>query len=214
MKVDLYQLYQLMLKEMGPTNWWPAESKEQILVEAILIQNTTESNAIRASHNIAEATNYNLQKLLALETEVLQELVRPSGFMKNKAKSLQSVAAWVIEQGQDWEAINQRYGNNLRERLLSLFGVGDETADVYLAYLFDQPAFVADKYARTLFWHLGVEHLTDYKSLHKELSILPAPFTYQDAQEFHGLIDEFGKAYFGRSKQFSQSFLANKRLEF
>lgn len=214
MKVDLYQLYQLMLKEMGPTNWWPAESKEQILVEAILIQNTTESNAIRASHNIAEVTSYDLQKLLALETEVLQELVRPSGFMENKAKSLQSVAAWVIEQGQDWEAINQRYGNNLRERLLSLFGVGDETADVYLAYLFDQPAFVADKYARTLFWHLGIEHLTDYKSLHRELSLLPAPFTYRDAQEFHGLIDEFGKAYFGRSKQFSQSFLANKRLEF
>ena len=214
MKVDLYQLYQLMLKEMGPTNWWPAESKEQILVEAILIQNTTESNAIRASHNIAEVTSYDLQKLLALETEVLQELVRPSGFMKNKAKSLQSVAAWVIEQGQDWEAINQRYGNNLRERLLSLFGVGDETADVYLAYLFDQPAFVADKYARTLFWHLGIEHLTDYKSLHRELSLLPAPFTYRDAQEFHGLIDEFGKVYFGRSKQFSQSFLANKRLEF
>ncbi|WP_423215628.1 endonuclease III domain-containing protein [Streptococcus equinus] len=213
MTLTLYELYQKMLSHMGPTNWWPADTKQQIIIEAILIQNTTELNATRASQLIKDATAYDLQKIIALSQEQLQELVRPAGFMKNKSKAIHTLAKWYVDHNEDSTSIAKKYGTKLRKILLSLHGVGPETADVLLTYVFDQPQFVSDKYARTLFTQLGVKDLTDYKSLSIKLSTLPNPFTFTDAQEFHGLIDEFGKKFFHPIEDFKKSFLAGEQLK-
>ena len=212
MQLTLYNLYQKMLTHMGATNWWPADSKQQIIIEAILIQNTTELNATRASQLIKVASNYNLQVLVNMPKENLEELVHPAGFMKNKSKAIQEVASWYLAHEENPAKIVQQYGSSLRKVLLSLHGVGPETADVLMAYIFDQPQFIADKYARTLFTQLGINDLTDYKSLALLLAELPQPFTFADAQEFHGLIDEFGKQYFHPVEDFQKSFLAGDQL--
>lgn len=212
MQLTLYNLYQKMLTHMGATNWWPADSKQQIIIEAILIQNTTELNATRASQLIRAASNYDLQVLVNIPKENLEELVRPAGFMKNKSKAIQEVASWYLAHEENPTKIVQQYGSSLRKVLLSLHGVGPETADVLMAYIFDQPQFIADKYARTLFTQLGINDLTDYKSLALLLAELPQPFTFADAQEFHGLIDEFGKQYFHPVEDFQKSFLAGDQL--
>lgn len=212
MQLTLYNLYQKMLTHMGATNWWPADSKQQIIIEAILIQNTTELNATRASQLIKIASNYDLQVLVSMPKENLEELVRPAGFMKNKSKAIQEVASWYLAHNENPTKIVQQYGSSLRKVLLSLHGVGPETADVLMAYIFDQPQFIADKYARTLFTQLGINDLTDYKSLAILLAELPQPFTFADAQEFHGLIDEFGKQYFHPVEDFQKSFLAGDQL--
>lgn len=212
MQLTLYNLYQKMLTHMGATNWWPTDSKQQIIIEAILIQNTTELNATRASQLIKSASNYDLQVLVDMPKENLEELVRPAGFMKNKSKAIQEVASWYLAHEENPTKIVQQYGSSLRKVLLSLHGVGPETADVLMAYIFDQPQFIADKYARTLFTQLGINDLTDYKSLAILLAELPQPFTFADAQEFHGLIDEFGKQYFHPVEDFQKSFLAGDQL--
>ncbi|WP_315460104.1 deoxyribonuclease I [uncultured Streptococcus sp.] len=212
MQLTLYNLYQKMLTHMGATNWWPADSKQQIIIEAILIQNTTELNATRASQLIKVASNYDLQVLVDMPKENLEELVRPAGFMKNKSKAIQEVASWYLAHEENPAKIVQQYGSSLRKVLLSLHGVGPETADVLMAYIFDQPQFIADKYARTLFTQLGINDLTDYKSLAILLAELPQPFNFADAQEFHGLIDEFGKQYFHPVEDFQKSFLAGDQL--
>ncbi len=212
MQLTLYNLYQKMLTHMGATNWWPADSKQQIIIEAILIQNTTELNATRASQLIKSSSNYDLQVLVDMPKENLEELVRPAGFMKNKSKAIQEVASWYLAHEENPTKIVQQYGSSLRKVLLSLHGVGPETADVLMAYIFDQPQFIADKYARTLFTQLGINDLTDYKSLAILLAELPQPFTFADAQEFHGLIDEFGKQYFHPVEDFQKSFLAGDQL--
>ena len=212
MELTLYELYQKMLAHMGPTNWWPADSKEQIMIEAVLIQNTTEANATRASQLIREATAYDFECIVQLDSKILEDLVRPAGFMKNKSRAIQGLAQWYLDHDVAPKAICQAYGSRLREVLLGLHGVGPETADVLLTYIFDQPQFVADKYARTLFGLLGVEGLRDYQTLGKRLHRLPEPFTFADAQEFHGLIDEFGKAHFRPMEKFETSFLAGDRL--
>lgn len=212
MQLTLYNLYQKMLTHMGATNWWPADSKQQIIIEAILIQNTTELNATRASQLIRAASNYDLQVLVNIPKENLEELVRPAGFMKNKSKAIQEVASWYLAHEENPAKIVQQYGSSLRKVLLSLHGVGPETADVLMAYIFDQPQFIADKYARTLFTQLGINDLTDYKSLAILLAELPQPFTFADAQEFHGLIDEFGKQYFHPVEDLQKSFLAGDQL--
>ena len=212
MQLTLYNLYQKMLTHMGATNWWPADSKQQIIIEAILIQNTTELNATRASQLIRAASNYDLQVLVNIPKENLEELVRPAGFMKNKSKAIQEVASWYLAHEENPTKIVQQYGSSLRKVLLSLHGVGPETADVLMAYIFDQPQFIADKYARTLFTQLGINDLTDYKSLAILLAELPQPYTFADAQELHGLIDEFGKQYFHPVEDFQKSFLAGDQL--
>lgn len=212
MQLTLYNLYQKMLTHMGATNWWPADSKQQIIIEAILIQNTTELNATRASQLIKSVSNYDLQVLVDMPKENLEELVRPAGFMKNKSKAIQEVASWYLAHEENPAKIVQQYGSSLRKVLLSLHGVGPETADVLMAYIFDQPQFIADKYARTLFTQLGINDLTDYKSLAILLAELPQPFTFADAQEFNGLIDEFGKQYFHPVEDFQKSFLAGDQL--
>ena len=213
MELTLYELYQKMLAHMGPTNWWPADSKEQIMIEAVLIQNTTEANATRASQLIRQATAYDFENIVQLDSKFLEDLVRPAGFMKNKSRAIQGLAQWYLDHDVAPKAICQAYGSRLREVLLGLHGVGPETADVLLTYIFDQPQFVADKYARTLFGLLGVEGLRDYQTLAKRLHRLPEPFTFADAQEFHGLIDEFGKAHFRPLEKFEASFLAGDRLK-
>lgn len=144
--------------------------------------------------------------------ENLEELVRPAGFMKNKSKAIQEVASWYLAHEENPTKIVQQYGSSLRKVLLSLHGVGPETADVRMAHIFDQPQFIADKYARTLFTQLGINDLTDYKSLAILLAELPQPFTFVDAQEFHRLIDEFGKQYFHPVEDFQKSFLAGDQL--
>ncbi|AND79224.1 endonuclease III domain-containing protein [Streptococcus pantholopis] len=212
MHLTLYDLYQKMLNTMGPTHWWPAETKEQIIIEAILIQNTTEKNALSASQVLQEKNHYDFKKIAELPQDELEEWIRPAGFMKNKSKVIQTIAQWYLEHQKKPDKIIRRYGKNLRQELLSLHGVGQETADVLLVYIFDQPQFISDKYARTLFTQLGIEDLTDYKSLAQRLSVLPDPFTFQDAQEFHGLIDEFGKKYLRPPQKFESSFLAGDQL--
>lgn len=211
MELTLLQLYQKMRREMGPSGWWHADSKVEIIVGAILIQNTNWRNVDQAMARFRERTNFDPVKILALPIEELQDLVRPAGFYQNKSRAIRTVLSWLAEGDFDYARIADNLGEDLRKELVGLRGVGPETADVFLNYVFDRPAFVADKYARTLFTLLGVAGLTNYQSLAKRCQ-LPPDFTAEMSQDFHGLIDEFGKVYFHPLTKFGESFLAGDRL--
>lgn len=211
MSLTLYQLYQKMLTEMGPTGWWPADSKNEIICEAILIQNTNAENAERAAANLRDQTQFDGQHLLDLSPQQLQGAIRPAGFYKNKSRSIHEFFEWYARFDFDDREVVKEYGTKLRKQLLKMRGIGDETADVLLTYVFDQPTFVSDKYARTLFTHLGIAGLADYSALAKKCR-LGNEFSAADAREFHGLIDEFGKHYLRRQDQFEQSFLMGDQL--
>jgi endonuclease-3 related protein len=200
-------LYQVMYQHMGPQHWWPADSKMEIVIGAILVQNTNWNNVDMALTNLRDETQLDVKQILRLPDEELQTLIRPSGFYVHKSKSLRAVLSWFDQYQCDYSQMVATFGDRLRETMLALPGVGEETADSLLVYVFDQPAFISDKYTRTLFTYLGYRGLTNYAKLQKRIA-LPASFTYQDAQEFHGLLDEFGKGHLKSRKQFSQSFLA------
>lgn len=212
MQLSISSLYQKMLDQMGPSHWWPADSKTEIIVGAILIQNTNWRNADKAVRLFRQQTLFDPAKILALKEEDLQDLVRPAGFFKNKSRSIVSVLSWLAKYDHHYEMIAKQYGDQLRKQLLSLRGVGPETADVLLTYIFDQPTFIADKYARTLFTNLGVAGLSNYQSLARRVH-LPRAFTPAMAQDFHGQIDEFGKRYFHPAEKFQTSFLAGDKLK-
>lgn len=211
MELTVLQLYQKMRQNMGPSGWWPAESKEEIIVGAVLIQNTNWQNADRARLLFEEKTSFNPQKILSLSDQELQELVRPAGFYRNKSKTIKTIFSWLAQYDFDYPALAKRYPTNFRQELLKLHGVGQETADVLLTYIFEIPTFISDKYARTLFTLLGIKDLTNYNSLAKRYQY-DDRFTASIAKDFHGLIDEFGKIYFHPLSKFNDSFLADDRL--
>lgn len=210
-KINPVPLYHKLYTEMGPQHWWPADTKIEIVIGAILVQNTNWNNVDLALNNLRRATNLEPARILKLPITRLQQLIRPSGFYVNKAKSLVSVLTWFTEYHEDFTGMVARYGTKLRQQLLKLPGIGEETADSLLVYVFDQPTFIADKYARNLFGYLGFQKIDSYAKLKQQI-ILPADFSSQDAKEFHGLIDEFGKQV-KTETQFQTSFLSDFSLK-
>ncbi|KAB8287017.1 DNA lyase [Bifidobacterium ramosum] len=195
---DIASLYECMERELGPTNWWPADTLFEIMVGAVLTQNTAWGNVDRSLAALKSAGVLDPHAIAALEPEALQGLIRPSGFYRNKAKTLQSLSRWYVERcGADPDGARGLTDDGLRSELLSLFGVGGETADDLVLYVFSRRAFVADTYARRLFAFLGFTVPTGYPAFHKAFApaVLASDLTVAQLKEFHGLIDEYGKAY-------------------
>lgn len=211
MQLTLSELYHVMYQEMGPQGWWPAKNKFEIIVGAILVQNTNWTNVDHSLDNLRRLTDFQPENLAALDNETLREAIHPSGFYKNKSRSLQEIFQWLKKYNYDFEKIRHHYGKSLRNRLLRLFGIGNETADALLLYVFDIPTFIADSYTRRIFQLLGAGSFKNYQTLYQKVQ-LPCEFSLADAQEFHGLLDNFGKVYSKSPELFAESFLANYQL--
>lgn len=186
-------LFDLLYKEMGPQGWWPADSEIEILIGAILVQNTNWRNVEKSLENISRETDFKAECLTALSSTELEALIRPSGFHKNKAKAIHGILVWLAAFDYDYSMIDCHFGESLRKELLKLHGVGPETADVLLVYLFNRVEFIPDSYTRRLYKRLGFNHTDSYNHFKHEVSI--DDFTNEEAKEFHGLLDEFGKRY-------------------
>ncbi|RME32687.1 MAG: endonuclease [Gammaproteobacteria bacterium] len=125
------------------------------MVGAVLTQNTAWSNVERAIDNLRAAGALDPRHIAGMEPGRLGELLRPSGYFNVKAKRLQAFCRWYLEEG-GLEALRQLPDGELRRRLLSVHGIGPETADDILLYAFDRPIFVIDAYTRRLFSRLGL----------------------------------------------------------
>ncbi|MGY3748661.1 endonuclease III domain-containing protein [Vagococcus acidifermentans] len=212
MNLTVEQLFHKMLREMGPQGWWPADSKWEIILGAILVQNTNWQNVTQSLQRLDTLTGFDPEAVSALSIETLQEAIRPSGFYRNKSRAITDVFRWLERHAFDLAAIRQAYQTSLRSELLTLFGIGNETADVLLLYVFDYPVFIADNYARKFLTRLGVAHADTYQSV-KDLIRLPQNFSVLDAQEFHGLIDVFGKQHLTNDRSWQASFLHGAKLQ-
>ncbi|HGO1809243.1 TPA: endonuclease III domain-containing protein [Staphylococcus aureus] len=188
-------LYKLLYRHMGPQNWWPADNHIEMMLGAILVQNTRWRNAEIALNQIKEHTHFNANHILELPIETLQSLIRPSGFYKSKSLTIKTLLTWLARHHFNYQEINERYKAELRKELLSLKGIGSETADVLLVYIFGRIEFIPDSYTRKIYDKLGYENTKSYDQL-KKVVTLPNHFTNQDANEFHALLDVFGKHYF------------------
>ena len=200
------QLYKKLLEHMGPQGWWPADTLEEIMLGAILVQNTNWNNAALSLRRLKEATNFEPQNILDLPLEELKILIRSSGFYKNKAKAIHTLFNWLNQYHFDYCRINEVYGEHLRSELLKLHGIGSETADVLLVYIFERIEFIPDNYTRRLYRKLGYSHTENYDKLKRHIE-LPSNFTNQDANEFHALLDNFGKNYFNGAIEQKYHFL-------
>jgi len=158
------QVYRQLLTHYGEQHWWPADTPEEIIVGAVLTQNTAWSNVEKAINNLKRAGLLTLPAIGGMPHEKLAELIRPSGYFNIKARRLQSLCRWVVDQ-QGHKALSQWPTDSLREALLTVHGVGPETADDILLYAFERPVFVIDAYTRRLFSRLGIISEQKYETL-------------------------------------------------
>jgi endonuclease-3 related protein len=141
----------------GPLHWWPADSPFEVVVGAILTQNTAWTNVEQAIHNLKCAKALTPERIAFGPVDQLEELIRPAGFFRQKATRLQNLAKHLVV---DWQNnLNDLCGGPLdtaRARLLGRVGIGPETADSILLYAAGRPSFVVDAYTRRIFERLGL----------------------------------------------------------
>lgn len=211
-------LYTCLFDLYGPQGWWPLtalyETKEkapaktgslqgyhpsdytyprtkaqsfEIICGAVLTQNTNWKQVEKALLNLKQIKALSPEEILFLPSEVLKEAIRPAGYYNQKATRLATLAGWFIE-------LKDRIPT--REELLSLNGVGPETADSILLYAFKEPSFVVDAYTRRIVTNLGlVGEKANYEEI-KKLFEENLPRDFKIYQEYHALLVEHAKRYY------------------
>ncbi len=149
---ELLKVYQQLLDHYGAQHWWPAETPFEVMVGAILTQNTSWSGVEKAIANLRSAQSLSPEAILALPHAELGELIRPSGYFNLKSRRLQNFCDWYQQHRDQVGGMNTE---KLRTSLLGINGVGLETADDILLYAFERPVFVVDTYTRRLFERVG-----------------------------------------------------------
>lgn len=192
----LMAFYEAMGSRFGPQGWWPGQTKLEICVGAILTQNTNWSNVTRAIANLQAAGCMSVGALHRLEDRRLAELIRPAGYFNVKARRLKHFIAAVWEfGGEDLEGFLDRPVSTLREALLSIHGIGRETADSIILYAADKPSFVVDAYTcRILFRHHLIGPEDDYEAV-KELLESALPTDVALWNDYHAQLVAVGKQY-------------------
>jgi endonuclease III related protein len=161
--------YRVLYRAWGPQNWWPAQSRFEVIVGAYLTQNTAWTNVEKAMANLRTERALSVEGIRRISMPGLQRLIRPSGYFRQKAKRLKGFVAFLDRRyAGSLQRMFSRPTLELREELLSLNGVGPETADSILLYAGNHPTFVVDAYARRILVRHG---------------ILPDEATYEEVKE-------------------------------
>ncbi|NQT17043.1 MAG: endonuclease III domain-containing protein, partial [Planctomycetes bacterium] len=199
MSSTLKQVFDRLLDAYGPQHWWPADSPFEVLIGAVLVQNTAWGNAVKAIDRLREADLLEPRALLAVGPEELEELIRPAGYYRVKARRLRNLLELLVE-GFDGslDAMFAVAISELRPALLGVNGVGPETADSILLYAAGLPTFVVDAYThRVLARHGWIEFDADYHTIqeHFQSSLEPDVPLYN---EYHALLVRVGKLHCGK----------------
>jgi endonuclease III related protein len=200
MSSTLMQIYQRLFDAFGPQHWWPGDGRFEMIVGAILVQNTSWENVKKALDNLRDADLMEPKALYAVPLEELEELIRPAGYFRVKAKRLRSMVQFLVERYDG--SLDAAFGadvGTLREELLSVHGVGPETADSILLYAGGLPIFVVDRYThRIIARHGWIGFDADYFTVQDYFqSGLPddAPLF----NEYHALLVHLGKHFCRKS---------------
>lgn len=190
----LLKIYALLYRKFGPRHWWPGDTRLEIIIGAILTQNTAWSNVERAVANLKKKDLLTVKALSQIPEQKLAELIRPAGYFNIKADRIKKFLAFLNARfGGSINRMFRTETQRLRRELVNVKGIGPETADSILLYAGEKPVFVVDAYTKRIFSRHGyIEEDTDYeeiqnlfyKGLRRDVKLF---------NEFHALIVELGK---------------------
>ena len=201
MSKSLSSIYRKLYAHFGPQRWWPADTPFEVMVGAILTQNTSWSNVEKAIRNLKENNLLCAKKLHSLPHKKLAALLRPAGYFNIKATRLKNFLSFFIE-GYDGDisAMRTRSMPLLRRELLSVNGIGRETADSILLYALHKPIFVVDAYTKRI---LARHSLAGEGASYQEIQKFFMQNLKKEVQlfnEYHALLVRVGKDYCLKNK--------------
>jgi endonuclease-3 related protein len=192
---NLLELYKKLYTYFGPQHWWPAQTKFEVCVGAILTQNTAWQNVEKAIANLKKVRKLSLQGMLSLSEKELAGLIRSAGYYNQKAKRLKLFCEYVKE---NYNGSLRRFFNKsldeLRKELLSLHGIGSETADSIILYAAEKPSFVIDAYTVRIIervYNIRFKSRTELKQFFENR----LPKDTKLYNEYHALLVELAKNF-------------------
>ena len=192
----LMEIFRLLLNHYGPRHWWPAETELEMMVGAVLTQNTNWKNVEKAIANLKKNKLLSLEALYSIDMAMLAQEIRPAGYYNVKAKRLKNLIYFIVDHcNGDLDILLSEDVQTLRQGLLSVNGIGPETADNILLYAAKYPVFVIDAYThRILSRHDMIGDQTTYQEM-QDLFMDNLPADSALFNEFHALLVEAGKDY-------------------
>ncbi|MGC8716406.1 MAG: endonuclease III domain-containing protein [bacterium] len=187
----LYKVFTVLYDTFGPQHWWPGETPLEIIIGAILTQNTNWKNVEKAIYNLKTKGMLSVEGILE-NRDVVKELIKPAGYYNIKVARLINMMERIKEYNSLDEFLKLPM-ENLRGELLRIKGIGLETADSILLYAGNYPIFVVDSYTRRIFSRLGIIKGDEpYEKIqHIVMENLPRKVSIYN--EFHALLVELGK---------------------
>ncbi len=190
---QLEEVYQRLLSHYGPQHWWPADGPFEVIIGAILTQQTTWRNVHKAISNLKQAQALDAATLRQLPLEQLSALIYPCGYYRAKARKLKAFAEHLAGYGDSLPKLFALPLDRLRAELLSIYGIGEETADSIILYASGKPIFVVDAYTRRIMQRLGlVPAKNDYASF-QALFMDNLSRDREVYNEYHALLVRHGK---------------------
>jgi len=191
-------MFDRLQRHFGPQHWWPGETPFEVMVGAILTQNTNWKNVEKALVNLKAAGHLSLEGMLRLSEADLAQRIRPAGYFNVKAKRLRAFLEFLRDScGGDLSRLRAMPLSRLREDLLAVKGIGKETADSILLYALEHPIFVVDAYTYRVFTrHFLAPEESSYDEL-QEIATDHLPVELAHYNEFHALMVAVGKEFCG-----------------
>jgi endonuclease-3 related protein len=195
----------------GPQNWWPADTRFEVIIGAILTQNASWDNVEKALDRLRP--HLEPIKLYEMDTALLAQLIKPSGFFNVKAKRIKHFLEWFSKKNFSCISLKATDIKELRNELLSINGIGKETADCILLYALDMPIFVIDAYTKRMFARLGLLLPTEYDDIQNlfQNNLLNDVGIFN---EYHALIVKHCKGYCRKKPGCDKCFLSKHYCSF
>jgi endonuclease III related protein len=192
----LMDIFNRLSASLGPSHWWPGDGPLEIMVGAVLTQNTAWANVEKAIQRIKEEGALSARILAEVDEEILAAWIRSAGYYRLKTRRLKNLMAFLIrEWGGEIQEMKNLPVEDLRRRLLEVNGIGPETADSILLYALGLPSFVVDAYTyRILIRHHLIEEEMGYEDL-RTFFMERLPTDPDLFNEFHALLVRLGKGY-------------------
>jgi endonuclease-3 related protein len=193
-KRRLLEVYNRLFADFGPQHWWPGGGPFEVMVGAVLTQSVAWRNVDRAIENLKQAGALSPEGLRRLPLEEVASLIRPCIYYNVKARKLKALVEWFQRDcGDDLQRLREMESPDLRGRLLSVWGIGEETADSIVLYAAEKPVFVIDAYTRRIIDRLGLSPAGDKYRDYQSLFADDLPPEVRLFNEYHALLVCLGK---------------------
>ncbi len=192
--IPIDELYDTLFSHFGETGWWPADTADEVLIGAVLTQNTSWNNVEISLNKLKGNGIEGLNGLSTLEEDELSILIRSSGFYRQKSRTLINVSKSILETYGSLGGMRDRKTSELQSFLFSMKGIGQETMDCILLYALDKPEFVVDKYTLRIFQRVGVDNSSNIRGV-KQIVEKELSGNLGKLRNLHGMLVELAKNY-------------------